>query len=138
MKVSFIGHKMVFMFSHVQLFATPWTVARQAPLSMGFFRQVYWNGLLFLRQGMFPRPGVLHSLGAQMVKCLSTMWETWARSLGWKDSLEKEMATHSSILAWEIPWTEDLELHEVAKSCKTPEDSNMHSDFKISRYEPTE
>ena len=39
------------------------------------------------------------SLVAQMVKCLSTMWETWVRSLGWEDSLEKEMATHSSTLA---------------------------------------
>ena len=36
---------------------------------------------------------------AQMVKCLSTMWETWVRSLGQEDSLEKEMATHSSTLA---------------------------------------
>ena len=36
---------------------------------------------------------------AQMVKCLSTMWETWVRSLGWEDPLEKEMATHSSTLA---------------------------------------
>ena len=36
------------------------------------------------------------------------MWETWVRSLGWEDPLEKEMATHSSILAWRIPWTEEL------------------------------
>ena len=35
------------------------------------------------------------------------MWETQVRSLGWEDPLEKEMATHSSILAWEIPWTEE-------------------------------
>ena len=42
-----------------------------------------------------------------MVKCLPTMWETWIRSLGGEDPLEKEMATHSSILAWKIPWTED-------------------------------
>ena len=35
------------------------------------------------------------------------MWETWVRSLGWEDSLEKDMATHSSILAWRIPWTEE-------------------------------
>ena len=35
------------------------------------------------------------------------MQETWVRSLGWDDSLEKEMATHSSILAWKIPWTEE-------------------------------
>ena len=37
-----------------------------------------------------------------MVKCLPTMWETWVQSLGWEDPLEKEMATHSSILAWKI------------------------------------
>ena len=35
------------------------------------------------------------------------MQETWVQSLGWEDPLEKEMATHSSILAWEIPWTEE-------------------------------
>ena len=39
----------------------------------------------------------------QMVKNLPAMWETWVRSLGWEDPLEKEMATHSSILAWRIP-----------------------------------
>ena len=43
-----------------------------------------------------------------MVKRLSAMWETWVRSLGTEDSLEKEMATHSSTLAWKIPWTEEL------------------------------
>ena len=42
---------------------------------------------------------------AQMVKRLSAMQETWVRSLGWEDPLEKEMAAHSSILAWKIPWT---------------------------------
>ena len=44
---------------------------------------------------------------AQMVKCLPTMWEAPVRSLGWEDLLEKEMATHSSTLAWRIPWTEE-------------------------------
>ena len=47
------------------------------------------------------------SLVAQMVKHLPIMWETWVQSLGGKDLLEKEMATHSSILAWRIPWTEE-------------------------------
>ena len=46
------------------------------------------------------------SLVAQPVKNLTAMWETWIRSLGQEDSLEKEMATNSSILTWEIPWTE--------------------------------
>ena len=47
------------------------------------------------------------SLVAQMIKHLPTMWETWVQSLGWEDPLEKEMATHSSTLAWKIPWTEE-------------------------------
>ena len=42
----------------------------------------------------------------QMVKSLPAMWETCIQSLGWEDLLEKEMATHSSILVWRIPWTE--------------------------------
>ena len=42
-----------------------------------------------------------------MVKNLPAMQETWAQSLGWEDPLEKEMATHSSMLAWRIPWTEE-------------------------------
>ena len=47
------------------------------------------------------------SLVTQTVKCLPAMRETWVRSLGWEDPLEKEMATHSSPLAWKIPWTEE-------------------------------
>ena len=47
------------------------------------------------------------SLVAQTVKRLPTMRETQVQSLGWEDLLEKEMATHSSILAWKIPWTEE-------------------------------
>ena len=42
-----------------------------------------------------------------MAQCLPAMRETWVRSLDWKDPLEKEMATHSGILAWGIPWTEE-------------------------------
>ena len=47
------------------------------------------------------------SLVAQMVKCLSTMWETRVKSLVWEDPLEKEMAIHSSTIAWIIPWTKE-------------------------------
>ena len=47
------------------------------------------------------------SLVAQAVKCLPAMRESRVRSLGWEDHLEREMATHSSTLAWKIPWTED-------------------------------
>ena len=44
---------------------------------------------------------------AQTVKHLSAVQETWVLSLGWEDPLEKEMAAHSSTLAWKIPWTEE-------------------------------
>ena len=59
---------------------------------------VNWCSLLFY---------VLTTDVAQMVESLSAMWETWVRSLGWEDPLEKEVATHSSILAWKIPWMEE-------------------------------
>ena len=54
-----------------------------------------------------------------MVKNLSAMQETWVQSLGWEDPLEEGMATHSSILVVEAPWTEEpgrLTVHGVAKS----------------------
>ena len=50
---------------------------------------------------------VLASLVAQLVKNLPAVQETWIQSLGWEDPLEKEMVTHSSILAWKISWTEE-------------------------------
>ena len=49
--------------------------------------------------------GLRASLVAQTVKYLSAMQETWVRSLGWEDPLEKEMAAHASSLAWKISWT---------------------------------
>ena len=58
-----------------------------------------------LERDRLPTPVFLDSLVAQLVKNPSVMWETWVQSLGWKDPLEKGKATHSSILAWRIPWT---------------------------------
>jgi len=51
---------------------------------------------------------------AQLVENPPAMWETWVRSLGWEDPLEKGKAPHSSILAWRIPWT--VIVHGVAQS----------------------
>ena len=62
------------------------------------------------------------SLVAQTVKCLPTMQETWVQSLSQEDLLEKEMATHSSILAWKIPCTEEparLQSTGIAKESDT-------------------
>ena len=57
------------------------------------------------------------SLVAQMVKRLPVMRETRVQSLDWEDPMEKEMATHSSILAWKIPWTEEPGfVHGITKS----------------------
>ena len=63
------------------------------------------------------------SLVAQLVKNPPAVWETWVRSLGWEDPLAKGKATHSSILAWRIPWT----VHGVAKSRTRLRD--FHFDF---------
>ena len=65
-------------------------------------RQTFVGRVMSLLFNMLSRL-VLASLVAQMVKHLPTMQETWVQSLGQEDALEKEMATHSSILAWEIP-----------------------------------
>ena len=56
---------------------------------------------------MGPHPLRGASLVAQTVKNPPEMLETWIRSLGWEDPLQKGMATHSSILAWRFPWTEE-------------------------------
>ena len=103
----------------------PQTAACQALLSMEFSKQEYWNGLPFPPPGDLPdlwikpaSPAVaggflpLNHLGSPrllllLLKLLPAMQETWVRSLGQEDPLEKEMATHSSILAWRIPWTEE-------------------------------
>ena len=76
------------------LMGVPWTFA-QSPCLPSTLRDLS-VGLLFWA-----------SLVAQTIKHPPAMWETQVQSLGWEDPLEKEMATHSSILAWRIPWTED-------------------------------
>ena len=102
--------------------------------SVEFSRPEYWSGLPFPSSGILSAgkdaacntgdPGSIPGLGRstgegigyplqsfwaslvdQLVKNLPAMRETWVRSLGWEDPLEKGKATHSSILAWRIPWT---------------------------------
>ena len=66
-----------------------------------------------------------------MVKCLSKMRETWVRSLGWEDSLEKEMTTHSSTLALKISWMEELGAGYCSWSHK---ESGMTEQLHLWRY----
>ena len=78
--------------SCVRLFATTWTIAYEAPPSMGFSRQEHWSGLLFPSPGDLPNPGIEPgaSLVAQLVKNPPAMRENWVQSLGWEDPLETE------------------------------------------------
>ena len=62
------------------------------------------------------------SLVAQMVKSLPAMWETWVQSLGWEDLLEKEMAPHSTILAWKIPRMEEPGRQQSVESQRVGQD----------------
>ena len=67
------------------------------------------------------------SLVAQMVKNPPTMWETWVPSLSWDDPLEEGMTVHSSILAWRIPWTEELQSIEVQSRTRMKQLSTQHA-----------
>ena len=68
---------------------------------------------------------------AQLVKNPPVMWETWVRSLGWEDPLEKGKATHSSILAWRIPWAVCI-VHGVTKS--QTQRSDFHFQFSVAHW----
>ena len=82
-------------FSHVQLFATLWTVALQAPLSMGFSRQEYWSGLPFPSQGVLPSPGIepisltSPALAGGFLTASAT-WEAHLHKPGPQNNLSKE------------------------------------------------
>ena len=71
---------------------------------------------------------------AQMVKNLPARQETRIRSLGQEDPLEKKMATHSSILAWRIPWTEESGGLQSPKRCKEPKESDMTERLTLSLF----
>ena len=72
------------------------------------FPQQCWTGKKQQAlRSLWPFHHAVTWLLAQRLKCLPTMWETRVRSLGWEDALEKEMVTHSTILAWRIPWREE-------------------------------
>ena len=78
------------------------------------------------------------SLVAQRLKRQPAMWETWVWSLGWEDPLEKEIATHSSILAWRIPWTVELcGLQSTGgRESDTTEQLHFHFHFPVPQDSP--
>ena len=69
-----------------------------------------------------------------MVKRLPTMWETWVRSLDREEPLEKEMATHSSILAWKIPWMEERGRLQSRGHRESDMTERLHFDFHFTLF----
>ena len=76
------------------------------------------------------------SLAELRLKRLPAMWETWVRSLGGEDPLEKEMATHSSILAWRMPWVEELGGLQSTGHKESDTTERLHFHFQITIMEP--
>ena len=99
--------------SHVRLFATPWTVAYQAPPSMGFFRQECWSGLPFPSLGDFPDPGIEPSLRAD-----ASPWEPLPFESSLSDSCDLYPAAEFSLLLklqrLPIPCRPELRLLRIA------------------------
>ena len=77
------------------------------------------------------------SLVAQLVKRLSTMPETWVRSLGREDPPEKEMAAHSSTIAWKIPWTEEPGRLQSMGSLESDTTEQLHFPFLLGNFSVT-
>ena len=82
-------------------------LANHFEMSNPLYLKVRWRINGHSKASLYVLPEGRTSLVAQMVKHLPTVRETWVQSLGQEDLLEKKMATHSSILAWRIPWTEE-------------------------------
>ena len=89
-----------------QLFLSPYQYV-EASLVAQLVKNPSWIGKISWIRDRLPTPVFLASLMAQMVKNLPAMGETWVRSLGWENPMEEDMATHSSILAGRMPWTEE-------------------------------
>ena len=85
-----------------------WTIKKAEDQRIDAFKLWCWKRLLRVPWTARRSNQSILPLVAQSVKILPAMQETQVQSLGWEDPLEKEMATHSSILAWRIPWTEDI------------------------------
>ena len=111
---------------------TPSSLTNHSSIQQGTHspRRVSWYFFQYSSSPAFWAPVV-----AQIVKHLPAMWETWVQSLGWEDPLEKFMATHSSILAWRIPWTEEpdrLQSTGLKKPDTTQRLNHHHNEHKLS------
>ena len=100
------------MFIFIYLFDHPGSYLWHAGSSI-FSLAVLSRSIILLLFHIYPQTFVDQCLVAQMVKNLPAIWETWVRSLGWEDVLDEGVTTHSSILAWRIPWTEPGRLQSM-------------------------
>ena len=104
-------HSKDFACNQIDCFKTGrfWLLLYYVFLEQKCLTKIHYHFSALFENGLLAGPILLWtSLVAQTVKRLSIMWETWVWSLGWEDSLEKEIATHFSTLALKIPWTEEL------------------------------
>ena len=105
-KYMYISLIVVSSLSHVQLFAAPWTVAHQAPLSMGFPRQEHWSGLPCPSPGHLPDPEMKPPSPARQADSSPlSHQESPICVCVCADVLQRGQAAHSSVLAWRVPWT---------------------------------
>ena len=114
-----------FVLSRIQLFVTPWTIACQAPLSMGFSRQEYWNGLHALLQGIFPTQGSNPRLLHWQADSLSLS------HLGSPTSEDTKNQTPSFPLSDSLPWYSPSLLH-----ASPPQYTSLQVDFMNSNGPP--
>ena len=84
------------------------SVGKESACDAGGLSSIPWSGRSAGEGIGYPLQDSWASLVAQLAKNPPAMWETWVQSLGWEDPLEKGKATHSSILAWRISWTESM------------------------------
>ena len=115
------------MYTHYQASLTAQLVKNPPAMQGAPVQFLSWEDLLEKEGIGYPLQYSWASLVAQ-VKNLPAMWETWVLSLGWEDLLEKRTATHSSILAWRIPWA----IHGVTKSRTQLSDFHVTSSLQPS------
>ena len=100
MRLQTVGHDWVTN-THIPFLSS---VGKESTCNAGDLDSIPWSGRSHGEGVDYPHQYSWASLVAQLVKNLHAMQETWVQSLGWEDLLEKEKATHSSILAWRSPW----------------------------------
>ena len=102
-----VWHAAIHGVANSRSWLSDWTELNWIYITIYLYTPLYTHVHVYIYMCMYTVYVSMSSLVAQTVKHLCTMWETWVWSLGREDPLEKEMAIHSSTIAWRIPWTEE-------------------------------